>query len=247
MLTAVLMFTLGSALGSFLLTAVDRSHRGQQWKSGRSNCESCRRQLSAWELIPILSFFLLLGRCRTCKARIAWRHLASEIALGLLFLAAYVFEPQLGPELLVSRLALLFVLFALFLSDATYGTLPDTLTIPALLLFGFEAALRLDWLTVVFGAIVGGGFFALQYLISRGKWIGSGDIRLGALIGAVLGWPLILAVLLLSYVGGAVVVLVLLSLKRKKLTDKIAFGTFLIPASVLVMWFGKSLVTLLPF
>jgi len=107
------------------------------------------------------------------------------------------------------------------------------------------ATVWFDWLSIPFmliGVLVGMGFFFLQYLISRGRWIGGGDIRLGLFMGVILGWPLILLALFLAYIGGALFVLPFLLLGKKQMATKVPFGAYLSIATVVTMFWGKGLV-----
>jgi prepilin signal peptidase PulO-like enzyme (type II secretory pathway) len=92
------------------------------------------------------------------------------------------------------------------------------------------------------GILVGGGFFLLQYAVSKGTWVGGGDIRLGMFMGVILGWPLILVALLLAYVGGTLFVLPFLIAGKKQLAGKIPFGAYLSVATVVMMFWGERLV-----
>jgi len=101
---------------------------------------------------------------------------------------------------------------------------------------------QLLWYDMLIGAATAGGFFLLQYVVSRGKWIGGGDIRIGILMGIILGWQLTLLALWLAYVGGAMVAIVLLLAKKKKRLDEIAFGTYLSVASFVALMWGSEIV-----
>lgn len=238
----LLLALLGASLGSFILTVVDRIAAGTSWALTRSRCERCRRTLRAWELVPVVSWLVLRGRCHSCGVAISKWHLGLEVALGALFVAAYWLPPELGPSSLALRLALLTLGIGLFASDVRYGTVPDWLSVPAIGLALLGQGLDGHLVGALLAAAVGGAAFALQFVISRGRWVGAGDIRLGALVGALLGWPYILLGLLVTYVGGALVALVLLALRRVGLKDALPMGAFLLPAGLVVQWFGASLI-----
>jgi prepilin signal peptidase PulO-like enzyme (type II secretory pathway) len=95
--------------------------------------------------------------------------------------------------------------------------------------------------SMLIGVIVGGGFFLIQYILSKGKWIGAGDIRLGMFMGIILGWPVILTALLLSYLFGAVFSAVFLLLGHKTKADKVPFGAFLSAATAVCMFYGNNI------
>jgi prepilin signal peptidase PulO-like enzyme (type II secretory pathway) len=238
---AALLGLLGAVLGSFIATVVDRLQRNEPWATGRSRCDACRKTLAPWELVPIVSFFLLRGRCRRCDAAISRWNLGIEVVLAALFVAVLLAPPELGPSALPLQLALLTLGVGLFVSDVRYGTLPDLLSLPAIALALLGMALDGHIVGSLIGAAVGLAVFGLQFLVSRGRWVGSGDLRIGALAGAVLGWPYVLLALLLAYVGGAVIASVLLIVKKVRTGDRVPMGGFLVPAVLVVQWFGASL------
>lgn len=107
------------------------------------------------------------------------------------------------------------------------------------------ATVWFGWLSIpsmLVGALVGMGFFLAQYVVSKGRWIGGGDIRLGLFMGIILGWPLILVALFLAYVGGAIFVIPFLIMGKKQFASKIPFGTYLSVATVVAMFWGEKLV-----
>ncbi|MFH0830637.1 MAG: prepilin peptidase [Parcubacteria group bacterium] len=247
-LAAVLLFVLGTALGSFLQTVVDRHQRGENWVKGRSRCDRCRIALSWRETIPLASFIWLRGRCRSCGKRIAVWHLLSEILLGTLFVLVYLWPFALGLAGLPAQLFILCLLFGLFIYDLRYGELPDQFTLPSLAAVALLAFFTGQPLIKLAGAaLIGGGFFLVQFLLSKGRWVGRGDSRLGALLGLVVGWPAILSVLFVAYVGGALVASMLVLMHVKTLKDRIPMAGFLIPAALVVLWFGDKLLALVSY
>ena len=114
---------------------------------------------------------------------------------------------------------------------------PAILLIMVSIIFGWQSLFVMG-----IGAIVGGGFFLIQYMVSRGRWVGGGDIRMGVFMGVVLGWPNILFGLLLSYVIGAVFGVWLLVHKKKQLTSSVPFGTFLAIGTMVALYYGDTVV-----
>lgn len=238
---SLLAFWGGAVVGSFVLVLVDRLHRHEPWAMDRSRCEYCKRTLRARDLVPIVSYVLLRGRCAHCGERIAGWHLGAELLCGALFVVAVWLTPELQPTLLAARLLVVSVAAALILSDVRHGTLPDVLTLPALAIVLAYQALSGNGVSAIVGAVVGGLFYLLQLVVSKGRWVGAGDVRIGFLVGALVGWPYLLLALLIAYVGGAIVSLVLLATKTVKLTSAVPFGAFLLPAALVVQWFGATL------
>lgn len=244
MYTLSLIFSslFGLGIGSFLNVVILRVH-SQEALTGRSRCPHCQTQLHWYELFPVLSFVVLGGRCGTCCTAISWQYPLVELitaALTVLFTVIY-WGDWLRLGLL---LPVVFILVVMFVYDAKYYLIPDLFSLPAL---GYaiivSLVLGLAWWQVGLGIVIGGGLFIAQYVVSRGKWVGGGDIRLGAVMGACLGWPNILAALFIAYVVGASVAIPLLLSKQKQLNDRLPFGTFLAVATIASLLWGDTLVS----
>lgn len=238
--TAVVALT-GLQLGSFVNAVAWRIREGTSWLRGFSMCPHCGKRILHRDLMPIVSFLLLRGRCRFCSKPIGWHEPLGELGVALALTAAWV-RLGWGVPLLVAAVMLLF-LAVLFVLDLRYEILPDAVTIPGLtfaliggLLFGHTVA------DLFLGGILGALFFLLQFVLSHGTWIGGGDIRLGALIGLLLGWQGLLLVLFLSYTSGALVGLVLIAQKRKTLRSHIPFGTFLTASTFVALLYGPEII-----
>lgn len=140
---------------------------------------------------------------------------------------------------------MLSVLVIIFATDVLYQIIwPEIVWLGAILGFVFNFLIGQDIFSMVIGFVVGGGFFLLQYLISGGKWIGGGDIRLGAMMGVWLGWPVVILAIFIAYITGAIFALVLLAIKKKTLSAKIAFGPFLALATLFCLHHGEQILNL---
>lgn len=228
---AVLLATLlGVSVGSFLNVVIARLPAGERI-TGRSRCPHCRRTLAARDLVPLISFVLLRGRCRSCRRPIPWRYPLVEFFCGALFAAALM---RFG----VSWSALWLIVVgsfavALFIIDLERQVVPDQLSLPAAALgFGLAFLTGRTFTNLALGAMVGAAFFTVQYVLSRGRWVGDGDIRLGLLVGASLGLRDLVVAVVLAYGVGALVALGLLVARRARLTTRLPFGAFLMPALV---------------
>lgn len=211
---------------------------------GRSECPHCLSQLGFWDLIPVISFFLLKRKCRYCKKNISWQYPLVEFGTGILFAIVSLNHPEnFSVAALTRDLAIVFFLEFVFLFDLLYGEILNRSTlIPGGLLLVFSFFFH--WQTpknIFLGILMGGGFFFLQYIVSKGKWVGGGDVRLGFFMGVILGWPLIWVALFLSYVGGAVILSPFLFLKKLNKGSKIPFGTLLVPATFIAYFWGENL------
>ena len=231
-------FVFGTILGSFGNVLILRLPEANSI-GGRSACPRCGRTLRALDLIPLLSFVLLRAKCRTCRERISWQYPLVELVSGFLFLIALRIEfPFLLPALLLG--ILLWLLFLIAITDARTGMIPDALNIPFLLIALLYA--HLLGAPALLPAAVGGGFFALQWIASRGAWVGSGDILLAAGIGALLGSvPLLLLAFFFAYVSGAFCAVILLSRGKKKMESRLAFGPFLVGGAFVSFFCGERI------
>ncbi|HTM68424.1 MAG TPA: prepilin peptidase [Candidatus Binatia bacterium] len=247
-LVAIFVFGFGTIIGSFLNAVLWRLRTGEGFVYGRSYCPCCRHMLSARDLVPVLSYVLLRGRCRYCAKGIHPSYLAVELAMGTLFLAfawpviaAGLLDGKSLAGLLLSWYFAA-VLVLIFVYDLRYMLIPTQVTGWAM---GIAAVggllLGVPWQSMALGLAIGGGFFWLQHAISKGKWIGGGDIHLGALMGIMLGWPRILVALFLGYVSGAIVGAALLARKKSSWKSQIPFGTFLAAASIVSLLWGDRI------
>lgn len=251
-MTVAFVFILGIFVGSFLNVVILRLHRQESFIKGRSKCLFCRHTLYVKDLVPLFSYLFLKGRCRYCQKRFSHQYPLVELFTGLAFVL--VFWKVLPSFDLASMSALQLLhlldwwviasfLVIIFVYDLKYYLILDKVVIPVVILaFVVNLFLGFSLLNLIFAIIVGGGFFLLQFVVSKGRWIGGGDIRLGALMGAVLGWPQILTALFLAYIIGSIISIILLLNKRKEWTDKIPFGTFLTLATLMTMLWGPWLV-----
>jgi leader peptidase (prepilin peptidase)/N-methyltransferase len=249
----IFVFILGLIFGSFLNVVILRLNSGDRIVKSRSKCPHCSHRLSARDLWPLVSFILSLGRCRYCKAKISIQYPAVEFITGLLFvLVTYNIIGNLGPQYLfyntnvllfwIRDLIFICFLVVIFVYDLRWYLILDRVTVPAMLVaVVLNLWLGLSLESLLWGLVVGLGFFAVQYLVSRGKWIGGGDLRMGALMGLMLGFPSVITALFLSYIIGAVVSVVLLKIKKKNLKSQVPFGTFLAIGTILTMFWGEEI------
>lgn len=200
---------------------------------GRSECPHCQVKLSWWELVPLVSFLALRGRCRHCGKNISWQYpiveAATAVYLGLLSgrpLEELLYFGALG--------ALLLVLAAI---DARRYVLPDALLLLLLFvgLLGNFVFFPASLLSILFGVLFGGGFFLLLYLASRGRWLGFGDVKLGAVMGLILGWPVVVSAVGAAAVAGGAIASMLLLSGKKGWKSPIPFGPFLVFGTLLAI------------
>lgn len=249
-----LIFIFGLCIGSFLNCLIFRV-RAKESIMGRSHCRDCQKKFAWYENIPVLSFLFLRGRCKHCEVKISWQYPLVELTTGFLFVAAFYFETQnwsVDLSVLKFNLDFFVALFRdfvlitslvfIFVYDARFGLILDRSTMPqAVLVFILNLGLGYDWKNLALAGIIGGGFFLAQFVFSRGRWIGGGDIRLGLLMGVALGWPNILLGLFIAYCAGAFFGVALLLRKKAKLKSEIPFGTFLAISTLVTLFFGNQI------
>ncbi len=220
----------GLILGSFVNTVADRLPSGGSLIRPRSHCPGCERTLAPWELIPVLSFILLRGRCRTCGRPVGWRTPSVELAAGLL---GALVTLKLGLTISAAGLGILVLgLLALGIIDLEKGLLPDTLTWPLMaggLAWSWAGGPGLGWSAL--GLVVCGGMVwsvGLAYRLLRGyPGLGGGDPKMAALLGAWLGAEVGLLALVSGAGAGALYGLTLVALGRAGLKTSLPLGPFL--------------------
>jgi prepilin signal peptidase PulO-like enzyme (type II secretory pathway) len=238
-LTYIAVF--GLFFGSFLHVIVYRTHEGEKWWSGRSHCPHCGKTLTWKELIPLLSFALQKGRCRKCNSPIPWRYPLVEILTAVISFVIF-FILGISVETALVWLIFMFV-WANFLSDYFYMELPDEFSIPSIILALLYSIVytELAWSNLAIAIGFGAFFFIAQYVLTKGEGIGDGDIRLGVLMGALLGWPMTLFSIMMAYIGGSVISLGLLATKRASMKSALPLGVFLLPALFISFLFYENI------
>jgi prepilin signal peptidase PulO-like enzyme (type II secretory pathway) len=241
----------GLVIGSFLNVIILRLHSGESSAKGRSHCPCCRHDLESWDLVPVLSFIWLHGKCRYCQTKISWQYPLVELSVAFLFVLAFVVDfgkvQSFDWRLAMYLLRDFFVISALvvvFVYDLRWMLIPDSVVLPTIILaLALNIFLGYSLFNLILGLIVGFGFFAIQYFVSNGRWIGGGDLRLGALLGVLLGWPVAGFALFLSYIfGGVVVVPIYLLLNKVNKKHQLPFGVCLVPAIIFCLFFGQQVI-----
>ena len=235
---------MGACVGSFLNVVIYRLPLGQSLVTPPSRCPKCGYRLKFYDNIPILGWLLLGGRCRECKNKISIQYPIVELITAVLCVIVVWVTPP-GP-LLVSRLLLLFILIALFGIDLAHQILPNSITLP-----GIVAGLLLSTIAppglrdAIIGIVLGGGvLYAIAfayYLWRREEGLGMGDVKMLAMIGAFLGWKMVLVTLVLSSFSGALIGVGLIALQRGTMKLALPFGTFLAAGAVAAMLVGAPL------
>lgn len=222
---------------------------------GRSMCPHCHHELAAKDLVPVLSWLTLRGRCRYCGAAISWQYPVVELLMAILFIVSYLWWPyQLQDAwgyLLFGSWALALVLFvALAVYDLRWYLLPNRMVFPLVAVAIVYAAVRIaDHVTVpivaafVLSTVVLFGIFYALFTLSDGKWIGGGDVKLAIALGLFAGSPLqALLVIFFASILGLLGSLPGMLRGRLGVASRVPFGPFLLAATMVVVLFGPSLI-----
>ncbi|OGD62562.1 hypothetical protein A2160_05975 [Candidatus Beckwithbacteria bacterium RBG_13_42_9] len=246
------LFLLGIVVGSFLSVVVYREVNEVKnanflpgWVWGRSICDHCRRKLLWYDNIPLFSYLLLKGKCRWCHQPISFQYPLIELLTGLEFvwlywiLSRFAFFGQIEGFYSLALAGYWFFIFSvsvvLALVDWKTQILPDTVLLPAIVLAILRLFITHQW-QFLFSAFIAGLFFLSLFLVTRGKGIGFGDVKLGFFMGLVLGWwQRVIVAIFLAFLTGAIVGVIVVILKKKTLKSAIAFGPFLLWG----MWLAK--------
>ncbi len=256
-ISLIISFLFGSMIGSFLNVLILRLPH-QKSLGGRSHCPICKRTLTAFDLIPIFSYLALRGNCRGCGERISSRYVIIELVTGILFaLAFFVISPVWSYEyfallrvwFIIATLIVVFVVdleHFLILDTVVYRALAVTL-LSNIVLDVWRGTSLLSLSSLTLGGIVAallpfGALFVLWYL-SKGKWIGFGDVKFMLFLGAALTLPAIGVGLFVSFVLGGIIGIGLLVFGNKTMQSKLPLGTFLSVGTLVALLWGNALLS----
>jgi len=249
-----LIFILGSCLGSFANVCIYRFPKNKQIISGRSFCPKCKKIIKWYDNLPLISFFILNKKCRSCNKVISPRYFIVELITGIIFLLIYLSFNNLSTIIFLSILSL--ILIIIFFIDLENFIIPDVLnfTIIALALIkNFLPDFNTNFIHEINQSIIGGiiGYLSIWLIIFLYKTIkkidamGLGDAKLMAGIGLLFGWQSIPFVLFVSSVLGLIFVVPSLIKKQKNMRSEIPFGPFIIIACFVYFLFGNYLYSLI--
>lgn len=240
-MVAVAVVLIGLVIGSFLNVVIARVPERRSLVHPRSSCPGCGTVIAWYDNIPILSFLALRGRCRACAMPIPWRYPLVEAVTAALFLAAYeAFGPTPDAVVAAVLLASLVVITAI---DLQCQIIPDVISLPGILAgcLANVATGRVPWVDSLLGIVVGGGLFMIIILASGGG-MGGGDMKLGAMLGAFLGWKVVLVAVFAAVILGGLLALGLLASGKRGRKDPIPFGPFLALGGAAGLFYGERVV-----
>ena len=240
-----LLIVLGLAVGSFLNVCIHRLPRGESLTLPPSRCPACEYRLRWFDNIPVVSYALLAGRCRKCRNPISIRYPLVELTTMALFVMhGEVFG---WSALLVPRLLFACAMVVLFAVDLEHHLLPNVITLPAIAIGLISSAVLPPGIVdALIGVVVGGGVLWLigeaYFRYSGHEGMGGGDVKMLAMIGAFLGWKLVLVTLVLSSVAGSLIGLFVILLKRGGMKYALPYGTFLALGALVASLAGDQIV-----
>jgi leader peptidase (prepilin peptidase) / N-methyltransferase len=243
--SAILVTIFGTAVGSFLNVCIHRLPLRKSLMWPGSHCPHCQAAIKPYDNVPIAGYLWLRGRCRACRAPISIQYPLVEVATGAVFLGAYLLFDS--PALVIQRLLFACSMIVLFVIDLEHRILPDVITLPGIVL-GFVCSLFLPpgWRDSLIGIALGGGSLWLMgevyFRIRHEEGMGFGDVKMLAMIGAFLGWKLMLLTLVLSSLLGSIVGVAIIAFNRGDMKYALPFGTFLAMGAIAAATVGDRII-----
>lgn len=252
-----IIFLFGLAIGSFLNVVIYRLETEESIATSRSHCMRCNHVLAWYDLVPLLSFLVLGGKCRYCHKPISWQYPLVELTTGILFIL--LFRSAIGDQQPAISNAVYFMylliinclLLVIFVYDFKFYLIPDKTVLALVLASGiwylvsgifFNLYTKNDIINTVLAAFASGGFFLLLVLLSKGKGMGMGDVKLGFALGLILGFSNTVVALFFAFILGTVVGVFLIASGEKGLKSKVPFGPFLVAGTIIGLFWGGEIV-----
>ncbi|QSZ28381.1 prepilin peptidase [Aceticella autotrophica] len=241
MLLYIFLFVFGTIIGSFLNVLIYRIPRKESIVFPSSHCTKCGHELKPFDLIPIISFITLKGRCRYCGAKISLKYPLVELLTGLVFITIFYYFGLTAKT--ISYIFLSAILITISFIDIEYKIIPNELILTGILGgIVFRLVMYRDGLTdYIIGFLLGAGILFLISVISGGG-MGGGDIKLMALIGLFVGWKLTLTTMFIAVILGAICGIILILLKIKTRKDYIPFGPYIAVAWLISILYGCNII-----
>jgi len=248
------VFTFGLVVGSFLNCVVYRLEKEEKL-TGRSYCPHCNHQLAWQDLIPVFSYLFLKGSCRYCHKKISIQYPLIEILTGFVFLLIFTYGIQqsvfeLNSLQFLSLMPLFYIassLIVIFVYDLKHYLIPDVVLYMAIVVMALYRLLEFGFSVQILGflwaVLIALGFFLSIYMVSRGQWMGFGDVKLAILLGLILGFPLILVGIFLAFLFGAIIGGGFILFGKKGLKSQVPFAPFLIIGTVAALIWGEPLLS----
>lgn len=247
----IIAFIFGLVFGSFLNVVI---YRYDQWLSilkDRSACMHCKQQLRWYDLVPLLSYVTLGGKCRYCRKPISWQYPVVELSTALLVAVFYsrifdsgLLSPLMGSIALIGAVAAVGAMIVIFFHDLYEQMVPDLMAYVLLVGSVLFSVIYFDSLiTTLLGLLVGVAPIALIVYPSKGKWMGEGDVKIAAALGALVGYPNAVVFLVSTFLVGGLFGSLAIASKQAKLKTAVPFVPFMIIGALIAFFWGDQLVT----
>jgi leader peptidase (prepilin peptidase) / N-methyltransferase len=250
----LIIFLFGLCIGSFLNVLIYRLPLDLSL-NGRSYCPKCKKKISWYDNIPLLSFILLKGKCRQCHSPISFQYPLVELLTGVIFVAIMLLLTNLGQDLrfkiydlrfwstLIYTLWVVSAFLTILIIDLKHQIIPDQLIYSSLGIVAIYEFLNLKslFLNHFPTAVVACLFFYFLHKITKGRGMGFGDVKLAFLIGLILGFPRVVIALYLAFLTGALVGVILILIGKKRFKEAVPFGPFLAVGTIVSLFWGKEI------
>ncbi len=249
------VFIFGAIIGSFLNVCIYRLPRDESIVRPASRCTSCGRPIRFYDNIPIVSYVLLMGRCRYCGSRLSFRYPAIELLNAVLYLLVLKRFGIASPWVLLAYFVFISALIVIFFIDIDYQIIPDGITLPGIplaIVLGstilpdpFSPYELLGLKTSFIGFLAGGGFFYSVAVLGKAVFkkdaMGGGDIKMMAMVGGLLGWKGVILTTFLGSLFGSIIGILLILIKGKEWGSRIPFGPYLATGALITLFFGQDI------
>lgn len=244
LIMGIFVFICGLIFGSFFNVCIFRIQKGESIAFPPSHCTSCNNELKWYDLVPVLSYLFLKGKCRCCKEHISLRYPIVELVTGILFYLVFL---KFGIDILTIKFIVLVSLLLVigmidFDTTDVYFSTTATGMAAGVIFILIGVYFKTNALPFILGGLLGGGIIVIIILITKG--MGWGDAEICLLCGLFLGWKLTVVMLMLSFVLGGIIGIVLIALKIKSRKDYIAFGPFITIAAIITVFCGQNLINI---
>lgn len=251
----------GFIVGSFSNALIWRMHSGESIVKGRSHCVHCGHTLAWYDLIPMVSFVMLRGHCRYCAVPISLQYPLVEVlnAALLAFITWHALQfinPSTDFIFYIVYTVFLAIVFSgllvILVYDLKHYLIPDNVLFPLTLVSGvwygvgtifFDFYTGPEMLNAAYAALIALSFFLVLFLVSAGRWMGFGDVKLAFFMGLFLGYPAILVALFFAFTSGAIIGVALIALKMKTIKSQVPFGPFLIAGTFVAFFWSNQIVS----
>ena len=248
------LFIYGTAIGSFLNVLIDRLPN-EQSIMGRSHCDYCKKTLQGIDLFPIFSFLLLKGKCRYCHKKLSYFYPFVEILTGIAFILTWMYFPVVGRTVVlqtlgkIAGLGIISSLIVIIFADLKYQIIPDSMQVSFLIstivLHVANGVTSSDFLNYFFAGLSIMSPILFLFLITKGRGMGFGDVKLAFIFGFLLGAAGGFTVLYISFLTGGIIGGFLLAFRKKGMRSTIAFGPYLVLGIIIVLFFNAQIHALL--